>query len=77
MIHQPAGGFSGQASDIEIHAREILETRRKLNKLYALHTGRAIQEIEAAMDRDNFMSPDEAKTFGLIDSVVAKREDAK
>ena len=73
MIHQPSGGFQGQASDIEIHAREILKTRARLNEIYVKHTGRKVEEIESAMDRDNFMEPEEAKTFGLIDEVVDKR----
>ena len=73
MIHQPSGGFQGQASDIEIHAREILKTRDRLNKIYVHHTGQEIAKVEAAMDRDNFMDPDEALSFGLIDQVVAER----
>ncbi|MEO9899795.1 ATP-dependent Clp endopeptidase proteolytic subunit ClpP [Nisaea sp.] len=83
MIHQPSGGFQGQASDIEIHAREILKTRARLNEIYVKHTGRKVDEIETGMERDNFMVPDEAKKFGLIDEVVdkrpvdAKEEDAK
>mgnify|MGYP003676570203 FL=1 len=83
MIHQPSGGFQGQASDIEIHAREILKTRARLNEIYVKHTGRKVEDIEAGMERDNFMVPEEAKKFGLIDEVVDKRpvdakdEDAK
>jgi len=78
MIHQPSGGFQGQASDIEIHAREILKTRARLNEIYVKHTGRKVDEIETGMERDNFMVPDEAKKFGLIDEVVDKRPlDAK
>jgi len=73
MIHQPSGGFQGQATDIEIHAREILLTRARLNDLYAQHTGQAVEVIADAMERDRFMSPEEAKTFGLIDEVVEKR----
>ena len=73
MIHQPSGGFQGQASDIEIHAREILKTRARLNDIYVKHTGRKVEEIESGMDRDNFMEPEEAKRFGLIDEVVDKR----
>ncbi len=73
MIHQPSGGFQGQASDIEIHAREILKTRARLNEIYVKHTGRKVEEIETGMERDNFMAPDEAKKFGLIDEVVDKR----
>ena len=73
MVHQPSGGFQGQASDIEIHAREILSLRGRLNGIYAKHTGRTLQEIESAMERDKFMSPEEAKGFGLIDEVVYGR----
>jgi ATP-dependent Clp protease protease subunit len=73
MIHQPSGGARGQASDIEIQAREILRLREKLNKIYVHHTGQKLPAIEKAMDRDNFMSADEAKTFGIIDHVVEKR----
>lgn len=73
MTHQPSGGFQGQASDVEIHAREIINSRARLNKIYAAHTGKSAKEIEAVMDRDTFMSPEEAKSFGLIDDVVTKR----
>jgi len=73
MIHQPSGGFRGQATDIEIHAREILKTKQHLNELYSKHTGRDIKEIEVAMERDNFMSAVEAKEFGLIDNIIIKR----
>ena len=73
MIHQPLGGFKGQASDIEIHARETLRIKDELNKKLALHTGRTYEEILAATDRDNFMSAEEAKEFGLIDDVITKR----
>jgi len=73
MIHQPLGGFRGQASDIEIHARDILETRHRLNSLYAQHTGQKLEVIERNMDRDNFMTPETAKDFGLIDKVMGKR----
>lgn len=73
MIHQPSGGASGQASDIEIQAREILRLRAKLNDVYVKHTGRKLADIEKAMDRDNFMSSEEAKKFGLIDEVVEAR----
>jgi len=76
MIHQPSGGFQGQASDIEIHARDILATRARLNELYALHSGQPVSVIADAMERDRFLTPDEAKTFGLIDEVVVKRPDA-
>jgi ATP-dependent Clp protease, protease subunit len=73
MIHQPSGGFQGQASDIEIHAKEILKTRDRLNKIYVKHTGQDLKTIEDAMERDRFMTPDEAKTFGLVDQVIAER----
>lgn len=73
MVHQPSGGFQGQAADIEIHAREILAIRARLNEIYVKHTGRKIDEIENAMDRDNFMTPDEAKAFGIVDEVIEKR----
>lgn len=75
MIHQPSGGFRGQATDIEIHAKEILEMKKRLNQIYANHTGKKLNVIEAAMERDNFMNPQEAKKFGLIDHVVASRTD--
>lgn len=77
MIHQPSGGAQGQASDIEIQAREILRLRAKLNEIYVKHTGRKLADIEKAMDRDNFMSSEEAKKFGLIDHVVDSRADVK
>lgn len=73
MIHQPLGGFSGQASDIEIHARETLRIKDELNKKLALHTGKSMAEIIAATDRDNFLSAEEAKEFGLIDEILTKR----
>ncbi len=73
MIHQPSGGFQGQASDIEIHAKEILATRARLNKVFVKHTGQSMRTIEKGMDRDNFMTPEEAVSFGLIDEVVQKR----
>jgi ATP-dependent Clp protease protease subunit len=73
MIHQPSGGFQGQAADIEIHAREIIKTRDRLNKIYVKHTGQELSKIETAMDRDRFMTPEEAKDFGLIDEVVTER----
>ena len=73
MIHQPSGGFQGQATDIEIHAKEILSTRSRLNEIYVKHTGQKLDKIEKAMERDNFMSPEEALSFGLIDEVVEKR----
>ena len=73
MIHQPSGGFQGQASDIEIHAKEILKTRDRLNKIYVKHTGQQLDAVELALERDKFMSPDDAKTFGIIDEVVTAR----
>ncbi len=75
MVHQPSGGFQGQATDIEIHAREIIKTRARLNELYADHTGQSVAVIEDAMERDKFMSAEEAKEFGLIDQVVENRPD--
>ena len=75
MVHQPSGGFQGQASDIEIHAREVLKTRARLNEIYARHTGQDLKAIEEAMERDRFMDSEQAKAFGLIDEVVAKRPD--
>lgn len=78
MVHQPSGGFRGQASDIERHAADIVKIKRRLNEIYVKHTGRTYDEIEAALDRDNFMSADEGKEFGLIDHVYAHRgEDAE
>ncbi len=73
MIHQPLGGFQGQASDIEIHAKYILSLRERLNRLMALHTGRSIEDISRETDRDNFLTADEAVKFGLIDKVLQKR----
>ncbi len=73
MIHQPSGGAQGQATDIEIQAREILKVRARLNKLYVEHTGQPLDVIEAAVERDNFMTAEEAKEFGLVDEVVIKR----
>ena len=77
MIHQPSGGFRGQATDIEIHAKEILDMKKRLNQIYAHHTGKKLPTIEAAMERDNFMSPQEALKFGLIDHIVTSRSDIK
>jgi ATP-dependent Clp protease protease subunit len=73
MVHQPSGGAQGQATDIEIQAREILAMRARLNEIYVRHTGQTLPVIEAAVERDKFMSPDEAKQFGLIDEVMLKR----
>ncbi|MFA7241517.1 MAG: ATP-dependent Clp endopeptidase proteolytic subunit ClpP [Sulfuricellaceae bacterium] len=76
MIHQPSGGFQGQASDIEIHAKEILYLRERLNKMLAGHTGQTVETIERDSDRDNFMSADEAVKYGLVDKVLGNRADA-
>jgi len=76
MVHQPSGGAQGMASDIEIQAREILRMRHRLNTLYAQYTGKTLEEIEKAMDRDKFMEADEAKDFGIIDEVFGKRPEA-
>jgi len=73
MVHQPSAGFQGQATDIEIHAKEILDLKKRLNKIYSKHTKKSEEEIKKALERDKFMSPPEAKDFGLIDEVVAKR----
>jgi ATP-dependent Clp protease protease subunit len=75
MIHQPSGGMQGQATDIEIHAREIIALRRRLNEIYVKHTGQDLETIEAAVERDKFMTPGEAKEFGLVDSVVEQRKE--
>ena len=77
MVHQPSGGVEGQASDIQIHANEILTIRKKLNEIYVQHTGQNIKKIEEYLDRDSFMGPEEAKDFGLIDKIVNKREDVE
>jgi ATP-dependent Clp protease protease subunit len=76
MVHQPSGGVQGQATDIEIHAREILALRQRLNEIYVQHTGQDIKAIETALERDRFMTANEAKDFGIIDQVVAKRPEA-
>lgn len=73
MVHQPSGGAQGQASDIEIQAKEILAIRKRLNEIYNVHTGRTLEEIEERLERDSYMSAEEAKDFGIIDQVVAKR----
>ena len=77
MVHQPSCGVQGQASDIQIHANEILTIRKKLNEIYVQHTGQNIKKIEEYLDRDSFMGPEEAKDFGLIDKIVNKREDVE
>ena len=73
MVHQPSAGFQGQATDIEIHANEVLSLKKRLNEIYSIHTGKSVDEIKSALERDNFMTADAAKTFGLIDDVVDKR----
>ena len=74
MVHQPSAGFQGQATDIEIHANEVLSLKKRLNEIYSKHTEKTVDEIKSALERDNFMTPDNAKEFGLIDKVVDKRE---
>ena len=74
MVHQPSAAFQGQATDIQIHAKEILSLKERLNKIYSKHTGKSIKEISQALERDKFMTAEEAKDFGLIDSVVEKRK---
>ena len=73
MVHQPSAGFTGQATDIEIHAKEVLSLKKRLNEIYSKHTGKSVEEIKAALERDNFMTAENAKSFGLIDKVVEKR----
>ena len=73
MVHQPSAGYQGQATDIEIHAKEILALKERLNKIYSKHTKKSEEEIKKSLERDNFMTPTEAKNFGIIDSVVEKR----
>ncbi len=73
MVHQPSAGFQGQATDIEIHANEVLSLKKRLNEIYSKHSGKSVDEIKKALERDNFMTADSAKTFGLIDQVVEKR----
>jgi len=73
MVHQPSAGFQGQATDIEIHANEVLALKKRLNEIYSKHTGKSIDDVKKALERDNFMSPDVAKEFGLVDEVVEKR----
>ncbi|WP_374570405.1 ATP-dependent Clp protease proteolytic subunit [Phenylobacterium sp.] len=77
MVHQPSGGFSGKASDIERHAEDIIKTKRRLNELYAKHTGQSVEEVEKTLDRDYFMTAEEAKAWGLVDHVFEKRADAE
>ena len=73
MVHQPSAGFQGQATDIEIHAKEVLSLKKRLNEIYSKHTEKTVEEIKSALERDNFMTADSAKAFGLVDSVVEKR----
>ena len=73
MVHQPSAGFQGQATDIEIHANEVLSLKKRLNEIYSKHTGKTVDEVKSALERDNFMTADIAKSFGLIDEVVEKR----
>jgi ATP-dependent Clp protease protease subunit len=73
MVHQPSAGFQGQATDIEIHANEVLSLKKRLNEIYSKHTGKTVEEIKSALERDNFMTAETAKSFGLIDEVVEKR----
>ena len=73
MVHQPSAGFQGQATDIEIHANEVLSLKKRLNEIYSKHTGKNVEEIKSALERDNFMTAEVAKSFGIIDEVVEKR----
>ena len=73
MVHQPSAGFQGQATDIEIHANEVLALKKRLNEIYSKHTGKSVDDVKKALERDNFMKPDTAKEFGLIDEVVENR----
>jgi len=74
MVHQPSGGYQGQASDIAIHAQEVMALKKRLNEIYVHHTGQDYETVETALDRDNFMRPEHARDWGLIDEIVAKRE---
>jgi len=74
MVHQPSAGFQGQATDIEIHANEVLSLKKRLNEIYSKHTNKSVEEIKLALERDNFMTPENAKEFGLIDKVVVNRQ---
>ncbi|MDB4141105.1 ATP-dependent Clp endopeptidase proteolytic subunit ClpP [Candidatus Pelagibacter sp.] len=73
MVHQPSAGFQGQATDIEIHANEVMDLKKRLNEIYSKHTGKSVDDVKKALERDNFMKPDTAKEFGLIDGVVENR----
>ena len=74
MVHQPSAGYQGQATDIEIHANEVMSLKKRLNEIYSKHTGKSVDQIKEALERDNFMTPETAKNFGLIDQVVEKRD---
>ncbi len=74
MVHQPSAGYQGQATDIEIHANEVLSLKKRLNEIYSKHTNKSVDQIKTALERDNFMTPENAKDFGLIDKVVVKRD---
>ena len=74
MVHQPSAGYQGQATDIEIHANEVMSLKKRLNEIYSKHTGKSVEDIKKALERDNFMTPETAKNFGLIDQVVEKRD---
>ena len=73
MVHQPSGGYYGKASDIQRHAEDIIKTKRRLNEIYAKHTGRSYEEVEEKLDTDTFMTPEEAKEWGLVDHVIERR----
>jgi len=75
MVHQPSGGFTGQASDIERHARDILKMKRRLNDVYVKHTGRTLEEVEKTLDRDHFMTADEAQDWGVVDKILTTRQE--
>jgi ATP-dependent Clp protease protease subunit len=77
MVHQPSGGFSGQASDIERHAEDIIKLKRRLNEVYVKHTGQPYETIERTLDRDFFMTPEQARDFGLIDRVLTRRDEVE
>lgn len=77
MVHQPSGGIHGQATDISIHAQELLDTKARLNKIYSVHTGQPIKRVQSALERDRFMTPEEAKEWGLIDQIVESRKDSE
>jgi ATP-dependent Clp protease protease subunit len=77
MVHQPSGGYQGQATDILIHARRTEALKKRLNEIYVRHTGQPIEKVEAALDRDNFMDPEEAKAWGLIDDILTSRDPAE